>query len=150
MALPKPPFEGVCLCGSVTVRVTAPPMLTFACHCRDCQKFSAGAYSISTMFPSDSFSCSGELIEGGLHTGARTHRFCGGCLTLIYSQVAGAEHQINVRTSILNNAASFVPFVEVMTDEKLPWVLVPARHSFARHPESADALQAVIAAYARV
>ncbi len=148
MAIPKPPFEGACLCGSVTVHITAPPLLTFACHCRDCQKFSASAYSLTTMFPSESFSCSGDLIRGGLRACARTHHFCKSCLTFVYSQVEGAEHRINLRTSVLDNAAAFEPFVELMTDEKIPWASVPARRSFPTFPDSAEEVQELFADYA--
>ncbi|MEJ1991577.1 MAG: GFA family protein, partial [Maritimibacter sp.] len=86
MALPQPPFEGSCLCGAVSVRVTAPPLLTLACHCRGCQKFSASAYSLTTMFPAEAFSVTGELITGGLGLDGKKHYFCKSCLNFIYSQ----------------------------------------------------------------
>jgi hypothetical protein len=33
-----PPWEGGCLCGQVRVKVSAPPLLTMACHCTGCQR----------------------------------------------------------------------------------------------------------------
>lgn len=147
MALPQPPFEGSCLCGAVQIRVTAPPLLTLACHCRDCQKLSASAYSLTTMFPSDHFSCTGELIKGGLCSSGRTHYFCKSCLNFVYSQIGGAEQRINLRTSVLNDAASFEPFVELMTDEKMPWSHVPVARSFSQYPASLDELQALMVGY---
>ncbi|MEO9818909.1 MAG: GFA family protein [Paracoccaceae bacterium] len=141
---PKPPFMGACLCDSVQVKVTAEPLLTFACHCRDCQKFSASAYSLSVMFPRDGVHCSGELVTGGLGSNGRTHYFCKSCLNFVYSQIDGAEHRIKLRTSVLNDAASFEPFVELMTDEKLPWASVPATHSFPLVPTSLGELQALM------
>ena len=149
MARPQPPFEGSCLCGAVQVRVTAPPLLTMACHCRDCQKLSASAYSLTTMFPASGFSCTGDLIRGGLGSGGRDHRFCKSCLSFVLTRIAGANHRINLRTSMLDQAALFEPFVELMTDDKLPWVQVPAVHSFPRYPTSADDLQALLDAYAK-
>lgn len=149
MVLPKPPLKGSCLCGAVQVRMTERPLLTLACHCRGCQKFSASAYSLTTMFPHDSFSYTGELIKGGLGSDGRTHFFCKSCLNFIYSQIGGAEQRINLRTSVLDNAAAFEPYVEVMTDEKMPWATVPAVHSLARYPESLEHLQDLMDAYAR-
>lgn len=149
MALPQPPFKGACLCGSVQVSITAAPLLTFACHCRDCQKFSASAYSLSTMFPFDSFSCTGDLIIGGLRSEERTHYFCASCLNFIYSQVGGPNQRINLRTSVLEDTAAFEPFAELMTQQKMPWSKVPAVHSFARHPETLDELQVLMKAYAQ-
>lgn len=147
MPHPKPPFQGTCLCGSVQVLVTAEPMLTLACHCRECQKLTASAYSLTTMFPRDSFSCSGELVKGGLGTSGREHYFCKSCLNFIFSRVAGADARINLRTSILDKAASFEPFVELMTSQKMPWASVPALHSFSEFPKSAEDLQALMDAY---
>ena len=148
MVHPEPPLTGACLCGAVKIRITTAPLLTFACHCRDWQKFSASAYSLSMMVPREGFSHSGELIKGGLGTGARAHYFCASCLNFIYSQVTGAEHRINLRLSLLEEAASFAPFVELMTDEKMPWARVPAVHSFAQAPTSLEELQALMEAYA--
>lgn len=147
MALPKPPFKGSCLCGSVQVGVTGPPLLTLACHCRDCQKLTASAYSLTTMFPFDSFSCTGELIIGGLGSSGPAHYYCKSCLNFIYSQIGGADQRINLRTSVLNEAATFEPFVELMTDDKIPWASVPAVHSFAQYPETFEELQALMDEY---
>lgn len=147
MTLPKPPFEGSCLCGAVRISITAPPLLTVACHCRDCQKLSASAYSLTTMFPRNSFSCDGELTTGGLHSVGRTHYFCKSCLNFVYSQILGADNRVNLRTSILNEAAMFEPFVELMTDEKMPWARVSATHSFSRYPTSLDELQILMDSY---
>ncbi|MDB4559021.1 GFA family protein [Amylibacter sp.] len=144
----NPPFEGACLCGAVQVCATALPLLTLACHCRGCQKFSASAFSLTTMFPYESFSFTGALITGGLRSQGRVHYFCKSCLNFIYSQIAGAEHRINLRKSVLHEAALFEPFVEVMTDEKMPWAKVPVSHSFSQSPTSLDELQSLMAAYA--
>jgi len=100
------------------------------------------------MFPSDSFACTGDVINGGLGSAARAHYFCKSCLGFVYSQINGTDHRINLRTAILNDAALFPPFVEIMTDDRLPWATVPAVHSFAQYPESIDALQVLMDAYA--
>ena len=148
MSHPQPPYSGACLCGAVEVTVTAPPLLTFACHCRDCQKFSASAYSLSAMFPADAVTCTGELIRGGLKSAERAHFFCASCLNFVYSQVAGAEHRINLRISLLSDAAQFEPFLEMMTDSRMPWAHVPAAHSFATQPQSPEAVQALMDEFA--
>lgn len=149
MTPPEPPFEGACLCGAVRVRVTAAPLLTVACHCRDCQKLTASAYSLTTMFPRDAFAFTGTVIRGGLGSGVRRHFFCKSCLNFIFSEIAGADQRVNLRTSVLENAAAFAPFVELMTEDKMPWVQVPVAHSFARYPQTLEDLQALMDAYAR-
>ena len=149
MALPKLPLHGACLCGSVQFIVTEPPLLTFACHCRDCQKLSASAFTLTTIVPSRGFACSGKLTRGGLGAPERSHFYCASCLNIIYSRIAGADDRINLRTSLLDEAASFAPSVELMTDEKLPWAEVPARHSYAKCPTSLAELWALMQGDAR-
>ena len=149
MRHPDPPYHGACLCGAVEVHVTAPPLLSTACHCRDCQKLTTSAFSLTTLFPSDSVFCTGSLIRGGHRSAPRLHYFCASCLTFIYSRIEGAEHRINLRTSILDDAPLFPPFVELMTVNKMPWAEVPATHSFTHFPESPEKLQALIKAFAR-
>jgi hypothetical protein len=150
MPSPKLPLKGSCLCGAVNVTLTAPPILSVACHCRDCQKFTASAFSLTLMFPRDSFSITGDLVTGGLHSKNRTHHFCASCQNFIYSELAFATHRINLRTSVLDTAVKFPPFVEVMAEDKLPWVQVPVHHSYARAPARAEELQQLMDEYARM
>ncbi|MEL6520194.1 MAG: GFA family protein [Pseudomonadota bacterium] len=149
MGYPKLPLNGSCLCGAVQVRITAPPLLTFACHCRDCQKLTASAYSLTVMFPSEGFEVSGSLTRGGLKTETRQHYFCSHCLNFIYSQIKGAEYRVNVRASLLDDLTWFEPFVELMTDEKLPWAQVPAPHGYGQFPATMDEFKALLADYAK-
>ena len=149
MNTPRLPLEGSCLCGAVRVRVTAPPLLTLACHCRDCQKLSASAYSLALMVPAEGFAVTGDLTLGGLRTERREHNFCPKCLTLVFTRIKGAETRVNLRASVLDDLSWFEPYVELMTEEKLPWSSVPAVHSFARFPESLQELEALIADYAK-
>lgn len=147
MTRSKPPFEGSCLCGSVTVQLSAPPLLTVACHCQDCQKLCASAFSLTTMFPADAFSCSGDHILGGLRSKGREHNFCKSCLNFVFSRIEGADYRVNLRTSVLDDAALFDPFIEVMTEEKLPWATVSAEHSYTKFPQTSEELQALMDAY---
>ena len=144
---PPLPLKGTCLCGAVTVSVTQIPLLTVACHCRDCQKFTASAFSLTTMVPRDGFSCDGEVILGGLKRDGRAHYFCASCLNFVFSQIGEDSPRVNIRTSLLDAAARFEPFIEIMTEEQMPWAKTPAKHSYARHPETAEELQDLFDAY---
>lgn len=146
---PKLPLVGSCLCGDMRLTVTMPPMLTFACHCRDCQKLCASAYSLSAMIPSDGFSLDGpEPVRGGLGDTIRHHYCCARCKTFLFTRIGGVDARVNVRATLFDDTSWLVPFLEVMTDEKLPWVHVPTTHSFARHPTSQDEMRRLIADYA--
>jgi hypothetical protein len=111
MSQPTPPLTGACLCGAVQVTISAPPLLTLVCHCDGCQKLTASAFSLTTMVPSAGFACTGDLITGGLGTRGRQHFYCKSCLNFVFSKIEGAEHRVNLRTSVLDQAAAFPPFV---------------------------------------
>ena len=147
MIAPELPLDGSCLCGSVQVRVTASPLLTLACHCRDCQKLSASAYSLTVMIPADGFSVTGELAIGGRRSERRQHHFCPSCMNFIFTRIEGANSRVNLRASVLDDLTWFIPFVELMTDEKLSWANVPAKHSFAQFPRSAEEIEALMMEY---
>ena len=128
------PMEGQCRCGAVRLKVTAPPLITMACHCTGCQRMSSSAYSLSVAIPADGFSViAGEPVIGGLH-GATRHYFCPHCMSWMFTRIEGAPF-VNVRATMLDEIAWFTPFVETYTSEKLPWATTPATHSFAQFPD---------------
>ena len=46
---------GSCRCEQVQFEVTAPPLMTMACHCRGCQKMTGSAFSLSAAIPTEGF-----------------------------------------------------------------------------------------------
>ena len=75
----KLPWEAHCRCGRVRLRVSAPPLLTLACHCEGCQRMTASAYSLSIAVPAPAFAViEGTPEIGGLH-GASRHYHCPHC-----------------------------------------------------------------------
>ncbi|QTP59410.1 GFA family protein [Billgrantia antri] len=144
------PLEGGCRCGGVRIRVTAPPLLTAACHCSGCQRMSSSAFSLSAIFPSDAFSVTqGEPVIGGLHDKELAHFFCPHCMSWMFTRPAAIEAIVNVRPTMFDNAAWFVPFIETYTSEKLPWATTPAMHRFEQFPpfELYESLTQEYAAY---
>lgn len=103
---------------------------------------------MTTMFPREGVFCEGPLVLGGRKRDGHAHFYCAACHGFVYSQI-GAGERINLRTSVLDAAAAFPPFVELMTDEKLPWAKLSVDHSFAHYPASVEELQALMAAYAQ-
>ena len=130
----KLPWDGGCRCGKVRIRISAPPLLAAACHCTDCQKMSASAFSLTIGIPAGGFAVTdGEPVIGGLH-GPDRHYFCGWCMSWLFTRGEGMDQFVNLRPSMLDRHAWFVPFVEFWTDEKLPWATTTAVHSFAALP----------------
>src|SRR6516225_10154032 len=49
------PITGGCACGAIRYEVTAEPIVTFNCHCRDCQETTGGAYTPVFYVPANAF-----------------------------------------------------------------------------------------------
>ncbi|MES2343387.1 MAG: GFA family protein [Pseudomonadota bacterium] len=138
MTPPNLPWEGGCRCGQVRFRVSVPPILTMACHCTGCQRMTSSAFSLSAAIPSEGFTVTaGEPVIGGLH-GADRHYFCSHCMSWMFTRPGGMDWFVNLRPTLLDDAAWFVPFIETYTSEKLPWATTPAAHSFATFPAFED------------
>jgi hypothetical protein len=147
MTAMKIPCEGGCRCERLRFKISAPPLLTMACHCRGCQKMTASAFSLSVAIPTQGFAIiKGEPIVGGMH-GAAHHLFCPHCFSWAFTRMEGMDAFVNVRATLLDDAAWYAPFIETQTLEKLPWATVPARHSFERFP-AFEAFPALIEEYA--
>lgn len=143
-----PPWEGGCRCGQVRVKVTAPPLLSMACHCTGCQRMTASAFSLSVAIPEAGFAVTaGEPVVGGLHGEQVRHFFCPHCMSWVFSRMAGDLGFVNVRTTMLDDPTLFPPFVETYTSEKLAWAQTPARHSYPQFPPF-EAYEGLIRDYA--
>ncbi|MCV3209336.1 GFA family protein [Mesorhizobium sp. YC-39] len=128
------PAEGGCRCGRVRLKISAPPLLTMACHCTGCQLMSASAYSLSAAIPSEAFAVTqGEPVIGGLH-GASHHFFCPYCMSWMFTRSEGLDWFVNLRPTMLDDPSWFTPFVETWTSEKLSWASTPAVHSYEALP----------------
>jgi hypothetical protein len=131
--------DGGCRCGRVRFRVSAPPLLTTACHCTGCQRMTASAFCLSAVIPAEAFQVTaGEPVIGGLHGPDAHHYFCPHCMSWLFTRAEGMDWFVNVRSTLLDEPRWQTPFVETYTSEKLPWVETPAVHSFPRFPDFDD------------
>jgi len=139
--------EGQCRCGRVRLRVSGPPLVTMACHCTGCQRMTASAFSLSSLYAAEAFEVTaGEPVIGGLH-GATRHFFCPHCLSWLFTRPPGLEGFVNVRSTMLDDAASHAPFIETFTSERLPWAATGAARGFERFPDP-ERFPALLADYA--
>jgi hypothetical protein len=142
------PVEGACRCGQVRMRISAPPMITMACHCVGCRRMTAGPFSLSVMIPAAGF----EVIEGvtaigGLHAPDLRHHHCPHCMSWLFTKVPAADFFVNARATMFDVPAWSTPFIESCVSEKLDWVTTPAVHSFPGFP-AMDDYPALMQAYA--
>ena len=144
------PIEGSCRCGEVRLRITAPPMITMACHCRGCQKMSASAFSCSAAIPSEGFEVtSGEPVIGGAHGDDTHHYHCPRCKSWLFTKPVGMDWFVNIRPTLLDDASWFFPLVETYTSTKFAWAETGAETSFEQFPPL-EAYQALMDRYAKM
>lgn len=135
MSQPSLPWTGGCRCGQVRFKVTAPPLITMACHCTGCQKMTASAFSLSALFPADAFEVTaGEPVVGGLHGEDVRHFFCPHCMSWMFTRPSQPPGFVNVRSTMFDGVEGLAPFMETYTSEKLPWATTPAVKRFRQVP----------------
>ena len=131
----KLPWAARCRCDQVLMRITAPPLVTMACHCTGCQRMTASAFSLSVLVPAAGFEVTqGEPAIGGIH-GPDRHFHCPRCKSWLFTRPSGLDTLVNVRATMLDDHSWFAPFVETCTAEALPWAKTPAVHSFPNIPD---------------
>jgi hypothetical protein len=102
----NPDNLGKCRCGKVQFKVSAEPLITMACHCTGCQRMTASAFSLSTLYSSHGFKVTlGEPIIGGLH-GATRHYFCAHCMSWLFTRPEGMDEFVNVRATMMEDVQS--------------------------------------------
>ncbi len=127
-------YQGACRCGAVQMKADGEPVMTMACHCTGCQKMTASAFALSSLYRKENFEVTaGEPIIGGLRGGTR-HMFCPDCMSWLFTRPEGLDDFVNLRATMFENAHSFKPFIETYTKEMLPWARTDAPHSFERFP----------------
>jgi hypothetical protein len=146
----KLPWNASCLCGQVKMRVTAPPVVAMACHCKGCQKLTSGPYSLTLMLPASGLEVEGQTQLGALHRAESQHHYCSRCLSWLYttSPNLSAMGFLNFRPTMLDDASWVTPYIESNIAEKLPGVVTGAKHSFEGFPTS-DKYPELMAGYAR-
>lgn len=148
MARDFEPLVGTCRCGTTRFEVSAPPLITAACHCHGCRRMSASAFSLTAMVAAPSFRVlAGEPVPGGVQGNGLSHFCCAHCKSWLFTRIDGVPEFVNVRPAMIDAAAWCVPFMETMTSERLEWARTPARHSYETFP-SMEELPGLMQAFA--
>ena len=122
------PIEGSCQCGGVTYKLLEPPIKVLACHCRECQKLSTSAFSITALVKASSVEFSGEMAEwqrmadSGNVNGAN---FCPTCGNRIYHFNPADPDHIKLKPSTLADTSIIQPTTHLWVSQKQDWYQIP-------------------------
>jgi hypothetical protein len=123
----EPVRSGSCLCGNVQISLSAAPLGVALCHCRDCQKQSGSAFSLVAIVPLDALDVSGDTAvwRTTADSGQTVERtFCRTCGSPVRTDSAGARARgiTILKASLMDEAASFTPRLQIYCDSAAPWV----------------------------
>jgi hypothetical protein len=142
------PLDGACRCGRITYRMTQVPKFSFACHCTDCQVFSASAFSMALAVADAGFELTGEphvWTKTG-SSGKPSHNYtCPDCATWTHTRPESAPGLTIVRPSTLADHSWFRPVGQIFTRSALAWALMPVQFSYATEFESPEPLEQAFA-----
>jgi len=117
---------GGCLCGAIRYSSDAAPLMTAACHCRNCQRQSGTAFSVVIAVPKGSLKFEGREPASYADTGdsglAVNRRFCSTCGSPILSEAAATPAMDWLKAGTLDDTSWVQPQVNIWCESAQPWV----------------------------
>jgi hypothetical protein len=128
------PLTGGCQCGTLRYEILRAPLLTYTCHCTDCQHLTSSAFSMAIIVPDSAFRLNtGEprLLQCTADSGRVKTRFlCPECGCWICGPPHPGATQKDavrrVRAGTLDDTSWLLPTAHFWTRRKQPWVVLPS------------------------
>ena len=144
----KLPARGSCQCGNVQYQIVEDPLITYNCHCRECQKLSTSAFSLSMLLMRSGL----EILSGDLQSWERPADsgstalcwFCPTCGNRIYHENPAAPELIRLKPGTLEDTSELNPVAHLWTCREQPWMKrISELPRMETQPDLAAALEAV-------
>ncbi len=120
------PLTGRCHCGATSYEVSQRRVVTYACHCRNCQRISGSAFALSVIVREESLVITGPVkrtnwvAESG---NSRWGDFCADCGSRIAHGTEPSIGMLVVRAGTLDDPSWFQPTAHIWTSEAQPWFM---------------------------
>lgn len=117
-------IEGRCLCQSVRYKASAPAIVQFNCHCRDCQRSTGAAFAPVMFFAKNALSIEGPLshYESLSASGSTIKRsFCQVCGAQMLGETQSAPMLISIRAGTLDDPSQYQPMADIFCSQAAPW-----------------------------
>jgi hypothetical protein len=135
-------IAGGCQCGEVRYLVNPPLPPAYCCHCDECRKQSASAFSMSVAIEWARLSVTGEIdaTEATSFSGKPKLRcFCKTCGTRLWHRSSSDSVWITLKVGTLDKASHIVPRGHLWVSKKQPWIVIdPALPTFDTQPDDVD------------
>ena len=121
-------ITGGCLCGEIRYECQGEPVVSFICHCTDCQQFTGSVFAAALFFPRESF----RIVSGTptkfavtAESGKKVEReFCGNCGASLFEVLEKLPDLISVAAGSLDDKAVFKPARHIWTKSQVPTIQV--------------------------
>jgi hypothetical protein len=141
---------GGCQCGAVRYELEGPLARAYACHCRDCQKQSASAFSLSVPVVRERLAVQGPLaaFEKASDSGAvTTCWFCPTCGSRLFHTSSRSPEVATLKAGTLDDASKVAPAAHLWVSRKQGWVrLDPVTPAFETQPDDLAGWRATLMA----
>lgn len=128
---------GGCLCGQVRYRLSAEPLVSRLCWCKDCQHI-AGNATANAIFPTSAIETTGVLHDytSAADSGNQVRRrFCPQCGCHLFAESTGRAGFTVVRLGTLDDPSSVRPTANIWSASAPAWAcLDPALERIEGQP----------------
>lgn len=132
------PIAGSCQCGQVSYELLAPPKRVIACHCKECQKLSTSAFSLTAMVNAEDIVFTGEMQQWQRTADSgniSVANFCPVCGNRIYHYNPQEPDKIKLKPANLSDTSILRPTMHIWVSQKQAWFAVPdGAQAFERQP----------------
>jgi hypothetical protein len=124
-------IEGGCPCETIRYEYDGVPIISYKCHCRDCQKYSSAGYQALFWAWARSFKFVSGSPAWRTHTGTSgrevSRGFCKDCGASVVARLEVLPQIIGVPASSLDDVSIFQPEYETWVSSALSWDLLDSR-----------------------
>ncbi|MBP0582934.1 GFA family protein [Labrys sp. LIt4] len=131
-------YTGGCACGAIRYEITAEPVFSNDCQCRDCQRESGTGHQSHLTFPRQNVTLSGEgcpwdmVADSGVR---KTRYFCPTCGSPVYLTFSSMPQFFSVRAASLDDPGRYKPQAVTYTSGGYAWDhLDPTLPKFEKMP----------------
>jgi len=124
-----PSHKGRCQCGAVAFEVSADPVMSGFCHCRDCQQASGAGRVMHVAFPDAAVKIAGKTAryQSRADSGSLvTREFCPTCGGRLFGTSTGMPGIRTISAAVFDDPSAFAPMMTVYAKRLLPWDSIAA------------------------
>jgi hypothetical protein len=126
MAKVSLPLSGGCACGAVRYELSAPPVMIYNCHCKNCQKITGSAFTVAaTVFENALTFVKGAPKRTVWNADSGTERFglfCGDCGSRIANGQTPTNGMLSLRAGTFDDTSWVEPAGDIWTKSAQKWI----------------------------